>query len=106
MTSERTKRRRVKEELESIFEIDVNDFNLPKKNQYELKAETDGHNVICNKPRHEYFCSPKLTTANYLTDNNCFNSELLFPKVIHSSILSIVLIILFLISYYLLQSHF
>jgi len=46
MTSAITKRRRVKEELESIFDIDVNDSNLPKKIQYELKAETDGHNVI------------------------------------------------------------
>jgi len=81
MTSERTKRRRVKEELESVFDIDINDFNLPKKTQYELKAKSDGDNVICNKPDHEYFCSPKSTTANYLTDNNCFNSELLFPKV-------------------------
>jgi len=28
MTSERTKRRRVREELDSVFDIEVNDFNL------------------------------------------------------------------------------
>lgn len=104
MTSESTKRRRVKEELESVFDIDVNDFNLPKKTQYELKAESDGDNVICNKSKHEYFCSPKLTTANYLTDNNCFNSELLLSKV--SSYTYILNYYYFVFNFLLLQSHF
>lgn len=82
MTSERTKRRRVKEELESVFDIDVNDFNLQNINQHTLKAVSNSENVICNKPKKEYYYSPKLTTANDLTDDNCFNSELLFSKVI------------------------
>lgn len=76
MTSEKTKSRRVKEELESVL---INDFNLQKINPYTLK-EASGD--ICIDPKIEHFYSPKLTTTNYLTDGNCFNSELLFPKVI------------------------
>lgn len=79
MTSERTKRRRVKEELEAVFDVDVNDFNLEKINHNKLKAVSDN---ICNEPEKKKFYSPKLTTANELIDDNCFNSELIFPKVI------------------------
>jgi len=81
MTSERTKRRRVREELDSVFNIEVNDFNLQKNNQCKLKEVSD--NICSNKPKKEYFYSPELlTSANYLTDDNCFNSEFIFPKVI------------------------
>lgn len=79
MTSERTKRRRVREELDSVFDIEVNDFNLQKNNQYKLKEVSAN---ICNKPKKEYFYCPELTSANDLTGDNCFNSELIFPKVI------------------------
>jgi len=84
MTSERTKRRRVKEELESM-QFDLNFSKVQKKRhayckEVNLNPDDD---CIANNP-HDKYNEENISTFKQNIEENCFNPRITFCNVYES----------------------
>jgi len=91
MTSERTKRRRVQEELESM-QFDLNFSRLPKKKQHNywkklnVNSEVNSNDdFIANSSHDKYYeeniSTPILNDYKQNVEQNCFNPGTTFCNV-------------------------